>query len=146
MPLDGIPYADQRALADTFVESPGTIPELSPGGFVVHMDQRIYTEWCMDGCKGAQRQVQRYLDYQKVGPFAQWIADETHYALERLMQAGQGKINEEMYQQMRMKVVRAAATRAMELFRTWKQHQRPPDDDPRNLRASLEPYLSTAAS
>lgn len=136
--------SDSEILADVYESSPDKFPDLTSEQFLENIDWRIYTEWCMDTYRGpsAQWTCSRHQEYEKNTPIAQWIAEETHFAIERLMQDGQN-ITEEVRDATRTRVVQAIAQRAMELFGTWKEHQWPSKDDPRNLRVSLAPYLMT---
>ncbi|MEK7218081.1 MAG: hypothetical protein AAB728_01305 [Patescibacteria group bacterium] len=135
----GIPEEERKILAAAY--DLVSIPNLDTERFLGNIDWRLYTEHCMDGHLSSYGWGNAYEDYEQVMPIRQWINDETHYALERLVKDSPQKINDAVYRAMRIRVVQAIAHRAIELLSTWEKHQWPPNDDPRNLRASLASYL-----
>jgi hypothetical protein len=156
---DGIPEADGDIIADIYERSPQKVFNCPPKTaiprtaqeFVGDLDWRIYTEWCMEGYPGATRKKdgrgwdERYKDYEQVDPYSQWINRETHFALERLMQKNPTAMTDELHRSTRIKVVQAAAKRAIELFASWGDPwSASPKEDQRNLRTSLKEYLEAA--
>lgn len=79
-------------------------------------------------------------------PLKQWIDREIHFALERRfkeLEASGEEINHQLeYERIRIAVLKAVVIRGVELFNDWGWPFPPEKStDPRNLRASLAPYL-----
>ncbi len=136
--------SDARAIIQAYSQSPNKIPDLSPPQFARNIDSRTYTEWCLNH--------PWYRGYSGEG-FNRFVADETHYELERqgfvwdprqkhFSETGSnGHHISQAYPRTRGNVMKALTERAIEFFRPCKSYLWPADDDPKNLRISLEPWI-----
>ncbi len=137
-----LPGQDRVDYQQFFEEAPSAEkPEdVSPHEFAKLVAYRVYVEFCLTH-DWEEHQGYSGKEYE------QWIADEVHYEMERqlaqLSDAEREQVDgEKLYAEVRVTVLRAAFSRAMELFSDWGWSvKRPPADDKRNLQSSLQGYI-----
>ncbi len=137
---------DKYVMSRCYDHLPDRLSLLSADNLISNMEWRIYTEWC---CNPKESVWEDHYYYKGEG-FFKWIFDETHFAIERAGFAwdnDQGRFNAvgdftQMYEEMRQKVLQASVKRAVEFFKDCSNYQWPIKGDTRNLRTSLEPYIT----
>ncbi|GEM_PF-1633141 len=138
--------SDARAIIQAYSESPNKIADLSAPQFAHNIDHRTYMEWCFN----TPWTTHTYYSGEGLNRF---VADETHYELERqgfrwnpwqkhFSETGSnGRHISQAYPRTRGNVMKALTERAIEFFIPCKNYLWPADDNPKNLRISLEPWI-----
>ena len=137
-------HEDVMIMSTFYDRKPEKVEDLTGGMVANNIEYRVYIEWCCD-CRDVD-----HWSYNGEA-FNKWVRDETHLALERAdfkWDQKQNRFNSDgdfnqVYQQARKRVLEAVVGRAVELFRDWQGQTSPQTrNDTRNLRDSLEAYLS----
>ena len=110
-------------------QHPQKIASVNPKDFVRNIAWRIYTEWCLD--KEESKNMNLCFGYNGRS-YLKWVADERLYASQRKQD-----------HMSREAILSGVVNRAVELFGDWKGKTHSGENqDRRNLRGSLEQYLS----
>ena len=137
-------HEDAMIMSTFYDRKPEKVEDLTGERVANNIGYRVYIEWC---CNFREAYHGSYYG----GAFNKWVRDETHLALGKAgfeWDQKQNRFNTEgdfnqVYQQARKRVLEAVVKRAVELFRDWQGQIGPQTrDDTRNLRGSLEAYLS----
>ena len=135
-----------RSLMKAYEQNPNKIPDLPAINFAHNVDWRLYTEWCFNMSWEAHRR------YAGQG-FNDFMANETHYALERqgfrwdqkqkqFSETGSnGQHISQAYPRTIEAVLRALTDQSIEFFKKCEGYWNVRSDNPENLRVSLKLWM-----